>query len=80
MLRYVTPKEHLGLPNEKDGVIAAYVAVLKVHRHRGDDSAISWGRFEFRWGDQFYLSLDPKTACERSIFGEEVYAAYANTE
>ncbi|MFM8746785.1 MAG: phosphomethylpyrimidine synthase ThiC, partial [Aestuariivirga sp.] len=71
MLCYVTPKEHLGLPNREDvktGVItykiAAHAADLaKGHpgaRHR--DDALSKARFEFRWQDQFNLSLDPDTA------------------
>ena len=73
MLCYVTPKEHLGLPNKKDvkdGVItyklAAHAADLaKGHpgaQHR--DDALSKARFEFRWNDQFNLSLDPDTARE----------------
>lgn len=73
MLCYVTPKEHLGLPNKEDvktGVItykiAAHAADLaKGHpgaQHR--DNAISKARFEFRWEDQFNLSLDPDTARE----------------
>lgn len=73
MLCYVTPKEHLGLPNKKDvkdGVItyklAAHAADLaKGHpgaQHR--DDALSKARFEFRWEDQFNLSLDPDTARE----------------
>jgi phosphomethylpyrimidine synthase len=73
MLCYVTPKEHLGLPNKKDvkdGVmaykIAAHAADLaKGHpsAHQRDD-ALSHARFEFRWEDQFNLSLDPETARE----------------
>ncbi|MGK6352035.1 phosphomethylpyrimidine synthase ThiC [Parapedobacter sp. DT-150] len=73
MLCYVTPKEHLGLPNKKDvkdGVItykiAAHAADLaKGHpgaQHR--DNAMSKARFEFRWEDQFNLALDPDTARE----------------
>ncbi|MHA7293431.1 phosphomethylpyrimidine synthase ThiC [Arthrobacter sp. HLT1-21] len=71
MLCYVTPKEHLGLPNQDDvktGVItykiAAHAADLaKGHPGAGDrDDAISKARFEFRWRDQFALSLDPETA------------------
>jgi phosphomethylpyrimidine synthase len=71
MLCYVTPKEHLGLPNKqdvKDGVmaykIAAHAADLaKGHpRARQWDDAMSKARFEFRWEDQFNLSLDPETA------------------
>ncbi|WNR44935.1 phosphomethylpyrimidine synthase ThiC [Paenibacillus roseipurpureus] len=71
MLCYVTPKEHLGLPNKEDvkeGVItykiAAHAADLaKGHpRARLRDDALSKARFEFRWRDQFYLSLDPERA------------------
>lgn len=71
MLCYVTPKEHLGLPNRqdvKDGVItyklAAHAADL-AKGHPGTqyrDNALSKARFEFRWEDQFNLSLDPETA------------------
>ncbi len=73
MLCYVTPKEHLGLPNKKDvreGVItykiAAHAADLaKGHPGAQDrDDALSKARFEFRWEDQFNLSLDPETARE----------------
>ncbi|BAV09179.1 hydroxymethylpyrimidine synthase [Filimonas lacunae] len=71
MLCYVTPKEHLGLPNKKDvkdGIIAYKIAahaadLAKGHpgaQHR--DNALSKARFEFRWEDQFNLSLDPDTA------------------
>lgn len=73
MLCYVTPKEHLGLPNKKDvkdGVItyklAAHAADL-AKGHPGSqyrDNALSKARFEFRWEDQFNLSLDPDTARE----------------
>ncbi|MEI5891437.1 phosphomethylpyrimidine synthase ThiC [Bacillus cereus] len=73
MLCYVTPKEHLGLPNKDDvrtGVItykiAAHAADLaKGHKtaHQRDD-ALSKARFEFRWRDQFNLSLDPERALE----------------
>jgi phosphomethylpyrimidine synthase len=71
MLCYVTPKEHLGLPNRDDvkaGVItykiAAHAADLaKGHpRARAWDDALSRARFEFRWEDQFNLGLDPETA------------------
>jgi phosphomethylpyrimidine synthase len=71
MLCYVTPKEHLGLPNREDvkvGIItykiAAHVAdVAKGHPGvRARDDALSKARFEFRWMDQFNLSLDPDTA------------------
>jgi phosphomethylpyrimidine synthase len=73
MLCYVTPKEHLGLPDRKDvkvGVItykiAAHAADLaKGHpRAQERDDALSKARFEFRWHDQFALSLDPDTARE----------------
>jgi phosphomethylpyrimidine synthase len=71
MLCYVTPKEHLGLPDRqdvKDGVIAYKIAahaadVARGHpRAREWDDALSRARFEFRWEDQFALSLDPETA------------------
>ena len=71
MLCYVTPKEHLGLPNREDvkmGVItykiaahAADVAKGHPHAHEWDD-ALSKARFEFRWEDQFNLAMDPETA------------------
>ncbi|WP_019421040.1 phosphomethylpyrimidine synthase ThiC [Paenibacillus sp. OSY-SE] len=73
MLCYVTPKEHLGLPNKNDvreGVvtykIAAHAADLaKGHpRAQKRDDALSKARFEFRWRDQFNLSLDPERAME----------------
>ncbi len=73
MLCYVTPKEHLGLPNKKDvkdGVIAYKIAahaadLAKGHRGAQErDDALSKARFEFRWEDQFNLSLDPETARE----------------
>jgi phosphomethylpyrimidine synthase len=73
MLCYVTPKEHLGLPNRKDvkdGVIAYKIAahaadLAKGHPGAQDrDNALSKARFEFRWQDQFNLSLDPDTARE----------------
>ncbi len=71
MLCYVTPKEHLGLPDRKDvkdGVIAYKIAahaadLAKGHpRARERDDALSRARFSFRWKDQFALSLDPETA------------------
>ncbi len=71
MLCYVTPKEHLGLPNREDvkqGIIAYKIAahaadVAKGHPSaRARDEAISKARFEFRWQDQFNLGLDPETA------------------
>jgi phosphomethylpyrimidine synthase len=71
MLCYVTPKEHLGLPDQqdvKDGVIAYKIAahaadLAKGHPGAQDrDDALSKARFEFRWEDQFNLALDPETA------------------
>ncbi|XP_077238753.1 phosphomethylpyrimidine synthase, chloroplastic-like isoform X2 [Tasmannia lanceolata] len=71
ILCYVTPKEHLGLPNRDDvkaGVIAYKIAahaadLAKCHPHAQEwDDALSKARFEFRWMDQFALSLDPMTA------------------
>ena len=73
MLCYVTPKEHLGLPNKKDvkdGVIAYKIAAHAADLAKGHpvaklrDDALSKARFEFRWDDQFNLSLDPDTARE----------------
>ena len=73
MLCYVTPKEHLGLPNRKDvkdGVIAYKIAAHAADLAKGHpgaqlrDDALSRARFEFRWEDQFNLSLDPDTARE----------------
>ena len=71
MLCYVTPKEHLGLPNREDvkaGVIAYKIAAHAADLAKGHpraqvwDDALSKARFEFRWADQFNLSLDPVTA------------------
>jgi phosphomethylpyrimidine synthase len=86
MLCYVTPKEHLGLPDRDDvkqGVIAYKIAahaadVAKGHprAHEWDD-ALSKARFEFRWQDQFELSLDPDTA--RSYHDETLPAEPAKT-
>ncbi len=73
MLCYVTPKEHLGLPDRKDvkdGVIAYKIAAHAADLAKGHpgaqerDNAVSKARFEFRWEDQFNLSLDPPTAKE----------------
>ncbi len=73
MLCYVTPKEHLGLPNKKDvkdGIIAYKIAAHAADLAKGHpgaqarDNALSKARFEFRWGDQFNLGLDPDTAKE----------------
>jgi len=86
MLCYVTPKEHLGLPNRqdvKDGVIAYKIAahaadLAKGHRGAAAwDDALSKARFEFRWEDQFNLSMDPETA--RSYHDETLPAAPAKT-
>jgi phosphomethylpyrimidine synthase len=86
MLCYVTPKEHLGLPNRNDvktGVItyklAAHAADLaKGHPGARDwDDALSKARFEFRWEDQFNLSLDPDTA--RAFHDETLPAEPAKT-
>lgn len=71
MLCYVTPKEHLGLPNKqdvKDGIIAYKIAAHAADLAKGHpaaqirDNALSKARFEFRWEDQFNLALDPETA------------------
>jgi len=71
MLCYVTPKEHLGLPNRddvKEGVITYKIAAHAADLAKGHpgaqawDDALSKARFEFRWEDQFELSLDPETA------------------
>lgn len=71
MLCYVTPKEHLGLPNKqdvKDGLIAYKIAAHAADLAKGHpgaqlrDNALSKARFEFRWDDQFNLALDPDTA------------------
>ena len=71
MLCYVTPKEHLGLPDRndvKDGVIAYKIAAHAADLAKGHpaaqlrDDALSRARFDFRWKDQFNLSLDPDTA------------------
>src|SRR5262249_25482487 len=81
MLCYVTPKEHLGLPDKrdvKDGVIAYKIAAHAADLAKGHpgarewDDALSRARFEFRWEDQFNLSLDPETA--RSFHDETLPA------
>ncbi|TFV59262.1 phosphomethylpyrimidine synthase ThiC [Mycobacterium sp. PS03-16] len=86
MLCYVTPKEHLGLPDRKDvkdGVIAYKIAahaadLAKGHPRAQDrDNALSKARFEFRWYDQFALSLDPDTA--RAYHDETLPAEPAKT-
>ena len=71
MLCYVTPKEHLALPNKED--VRTGVVTYKIAAHAADlakghpgatirDNALSKARFEFRWRDQFHLSLDPELA------------------
>lgn len=86
MLCYVTPKEHLGLPNRqdvKDGVIAYKIAAHAADLAKGHpaarlrDDALSKARFEFRWQDQFNLSLDPDTAM---AFHDETLPAEAAKE
>ena len=86
MLCYVTPKEHLGLPNRDD--VKAGVITYKLAAHAADvakghpgarlwDDTLSKARFEFRWNDQFNLSLDPDTA--RSFHDETLPAEPAKT-
>jgi phosphomethylpyrimidine synthase len=81
MLCYVTPKEHLGLPNKED--VKSGVITYKIAAHAADlakghpgaqarDNALSKARFEFRWEDQFNLSLDPDTA---KLFHDETLPA-----
>jgi len=86
MLCYVTPKEHLGLPDAKDvkdGVIAYKIAAHAADLAKGHkgaierDNALSKARFEFRWKDQFNLSLDPETA--QSFHDETLPADGAKT-
>ncbi|TQN43710.1 hydroxymethylpyrimidine synthase [Blastococcus colisei] len=86
MLCYVTPKEHLGLPDRddvKDGMIAYKIAAHAADVAKGHpgaqmwDDALSDARFEFRWEDQFNLALDPDTA--RSMHDETLPAAPAKT-
>src|SRR5690606_6938020 len=86
MLCYVTPKEHLGLPDRDDvkqGVIAYKIAAHAADLAKGHpqarrwDAALSKARFEFRWEDQFDLSLDPGTA--RAYHAETLPAAPAKT-
>jgi phosphomethylpyrimidine synthase len=86
MLCYVTPKEHLGLPNRDDvktGVITYKIAahsadLAKGHQYAQDwDNELSKARFEFRWNDQFNLALDPDTA--RSFHDETLPAEPAKT-
>jgi len=86
MLCYVTPKEHLGLPDRddvKDGVITYKIAAHAADLAKGHagaqawDDALSDARFEFRWQDQFNLSLDPTTA--RDFHDETLPAGAAKT-
>jgi phosphomethylpyrimidine synthase len=86
LLCYVTPKEHLGLPDRDDvkaGVIAYKIAAHAADLAKGHpgarewDDALSKARFEFRWEDQFDLSLDPETA--RAYHDETLPAAPAKT-
>jgi phosphomethylpyrimidine synthase len=86
MLCYVTPKEHLGLPNKED--VKEGMIVYKIAAHAADlakghagarawDDALSKARFEFRWEDQFNLSLDPERA--RAYHDETLPAPTAKT-
>ncbi len=86
MLCYVTPKEHLGLPDRddvKDGVITYKIAAHAADLAKGHPGAQAWddalsdARFEFRWEDQFNLSLDPTTA--RDLHDETLPAGAAKT-
>jgi len=86
MLCYVTPKEHLGLPDRddvKDGVITYKIAAHAADLAKGHPGAQAWddalsdARFEFRWQDQFNLSLDPTTA--RDFHDETLPAGAAKT-
>jgi phosphomethylpyrimidine synthase len=86
MLCYVTPKEHLGLPNKddvKDGVITYKIAAHAADLAKGHPGAQAWddalsdARFEFRWEDQFNLSLDPTKA--RDFHDETMPATAAKT-
>ena len=86
MLCYVTPKEHLGLPNRDDvkaGVIAYKIAAHAADLAKGHPTAQAWddalskARFEFRWEDQFNLAIDPDTA--RSYHDETLPASGAKT-
>jgi len=88
MLCYVTPKEHLGLPNKED--VKRGVITYKIAAHAADlakgfpgaqlrDNAMSKARFEFRWEDQFNLALDPETAIayhDATLPGEEARTAH----
>lgn len=85
MLCYVTPKEHLGLPNKEDvrtGVITYKIAAHAADLAKGHpgaqirDNALSKARFEFRWRDQFHLSLDPERAEEYFREGKHTDGEY----
>jgi phosphomethylpyrimidine synthase len=86
LLCYVTPKEHLGLPNREDvkaGIIAYKIAAHAADLAKGHpgtqarDNALSKARFQFRWDDQFNLSLDPETA--QNFHDETLPASGAKT-
>jgi phosphomethylpyrimidine synthase len=88
MLCYVTPKEHLGLPDRDD--VRAGVVTYKLAAHAADlakghfaaqfrDDALSRARFDFRWNDQFALSLDPEKAMEfhdKTLPGSQAKASH----
>jgi phosphomethylpyrimidine synthase len=85
MLCYVTPKEHLGLPNKDD--VRTGVITYKIAAHAADiakghpgatvrDNALSKARYEFRWRDQFHLSLDPDRALEYFQQGQHTDGEY----
>lgn len=85
MLCYVTPKEHLGLPNKEDvrtGVITYKIAAHAADLAKGHpgaqirDNALSKARYEFRWRDQFHLSLDPERALEYFNAGRHTDGEY----
>lgn len=85
MICYVTPKEHLGLPNKEDvrnGVVAYKIAAHAADIAKGHpgsqirDNALSKARFEFRWKDQFNLSLDPERALEYYKESANIEAGY----
>ena len=85
MLCYVTPKEHLALPNKEDvriGVVSYKIAAHAADLSKGHpgatvrDDALSKARYEFRWKDQFNLSLDPERALEYYKTGNHVGGKY----
>jgi len=86
LLCYVTPKEHLGLPNKqdvRDGVLAYKLAAHAADLAKGHplaqmrDNALSKARFDFRWNDQFNLSLDPEKA--RDFHDQTLPSEHAKT-